>query len=258
MYGIFDSKGTRADARHYPLLSPAFESDLFAHERLRAHCKANGFDFGECMWTVRPIEPAVLPADSAARKEIPVCTGCLDYAPDAICALVDLLYSGEAVDGADSNDVLTLLPCRGGPNVTAQLAQVCLDLLQDELAGGPPTQCRSAQLAVRWGAALAEVAKISKAGNDKHNPGEPLHHARGKSMDHPDCIARHTLEQGGFDGPFRHSACRAWRAMMLLQEECEAEGAPLARAAWLPDGRKGSDRFAPGVDVDFEKETAAE
>src|ERR1700722_11536324 len=27
-------------------------------------------------------------------------------------------------------------------------------------------------------AALAGVAKISKLGNDKHNPGEPLHHAR--------------------------------------------------------------------------------
>jgi hypothetical protein len=202
-----------------------------------------------------------LPADSAARKEIPVCTGCLDYAPDAICALVDLLTDGEEVDSPDSNDVLTLLPCRGGPRVTAQLAQVCLDLLQDELVG-PPTQCRSRQLAARWGAALAEVAKISKAGNDKHNPGEPLHHARGKSMDHADCIARHTLEQGGFDGPFRHSACRAWRALMLCQEEMEAEGCPLARAAWLPDGTKGSDRFAPaadlGADLNFGAETAEE
>jgi hypothetical protein len=255
MYGIFDAKGDRA-SQDWPLLSPAFESELFARERLSAHLRSYGCE-DYCAWTVLPIEPAVLPADSAARKEIPVCTGCLDYAPDAICVLVDLLYSGEAIDGADSNDVLTLLPCRGGPNVTAQLAQVCLDLLEDELRGAP-AQCRSNQLAVRWPRALAEIAKISKAGNDKHNPGEPLHHARGKSMDHPDCMARHTFEMGGYDGPFRHTGCLAWRAIILLQEECEAEGAPLARAAWLPDGRKGSDRFAPGVDVDFEKESAAE
>lgn len=113
-----------------------------------------------------------LPADSAARKEIPLCSGLLDYFP----------------------------------------------------------------------AALAEVARVSKYGNDKHNPGEPLHHARGKSMDHADCIGRHLVERGGFDGPMRHSACLAWRALALLQEELEAEGAPLARGAWLPDGTKGSDR----------------
>ncbi len=202
---------------------------------------------------------AALPSDSAERKAVPVCTGCLDYAPDALCALVELLTDGEEVGTPDSNDVLTLLPCRGGPRVTAQLAQVCLDLLQDELCG-PPTQCRSRLLAVRWGAALAEVSRISKAGNDKHNPGEPLHHARGKSMDHADCIARHTLEEGGFDGPFRHSACRAWRALMLYQEELEAEGFPLARAAWLPDGTKGSDRFDPvrEPDVDFDLNLGAE
>src|SRR4051794_30652788 len=32
--------------------------------------------------------------------------------------------------------------------------------------------------------ACAEVAKVSFLGNAKHNPGEPMHHARGKSMDH--------------------------------------------------------------------------
>lgn len=197
---------------------------------------------------------APLPSDSAERKAVPVCTGCLDYAPDAFCGLVDLIaVDGEEISDPDSNDVLTLLPCRGGPNVTAQLAQVCLDLLQDELVG-PPTQCRSRLLAVRWGAALAEVSRISKAGNDKHNPGEPLHHERGKSMDHADCIARHTLEEGGFDGEFRHSACRAWRALMLYQEELECEGCPLARAAWLPDGTKGADRFDPAHEYDVDVE----
>lgn len=81
-------------------------------------------------------------------------------------------------------------------------------------------------------AALAAVAAHSKAGNDKHNPGEPLHHARGKSMDHADCIIRHLASRGTIDPDgTRHSAALAWRALALLQEELEAEGAPLPRAA---------------------------
>lgn len=90
-------------------------------------------------------------------------------------------------------------------------------------------------------AALAEVARVSKAGNDKHNPGEPMHHARGKSMDHADCIGRHLLEHGTIDEEdgLRHSAKLAWRALALLQEELEAAGAPLARGARLPEPTEG-------------------
>jgi hypothetical protein len=72
--------------------------------------------------------------------------------------------------------------------------------------------------------ALAEVARISKAGNDQHNPGQPLHWARGKSSDHADCIARHLIQRGAIDSDGqRHSAKLAWRALALLQEEIEAE-----------------------------------
>jgi hypothetical protein len=84
-------------------------------------------------------------------------------------------------------------------------------------------------------AALAEVAKVSKAGNDQHNPGQPMHHARGKSMDHADCCGRHLVDRGTFDTDGqRHTAKAAWRILALLQEELEAAGAPLARAAVLP------------------------
>jgi len=83
-------------------------------------------------------------------------------------------------------------------------------------------------------AAIAEVARVSKVGNDKHNPGEPLHWARGKSMDHAYCIARHLLERGTLDGDgMRHSAMLAWRALALLQQELEEAGAPLARGAMV-------------------------
>jgi hypothetical protein len=85
-------------------------------------------------------------------------------------------------------------------------------------------------------AALAAVAKLSKLGNDKHNPGEPLHHARGKSMDHADCIGRHLIDRDVVDPDtgMIHMVEVAWRSLALLQEMLEARGAPLARGAKLP------------------------
>jgi len=79
-------------------------------------------------------------------------------------------------------------------------------------------------------AALSEVARVSLIGNLKHNPGREMYHARGKSIDHADCIIRHLAERGEFDvidagdGVFyevRHSAYVAWRALALLQQELE-------------------------------------
>jgi hypothetical protein len=80
--------------------------------------------------------------------------------------------------------------------------------------------------------ALIEVARVSQIGNDQHNPGEPLHWARGKSMDQDDTIIRHFMERGKMDSDgVRHSAKLAWRALALLQLELEADGAPKARGA---------------------------
>ena len=82
--------------------------------------------------------------------------------------------------------------------------------------------------------ALIEVAKVSFEGNKQHNPGEPLHWARGKSMDQSDTTIRHFMERGTFDSDgIRHSAKLAWRALAILQLELEAEGAPVARGAKL-------------------------
>lgn len=72
--------------------------------------------------------------------------------------------------------------------------------------------------------AMAAVAQVSKAGNDQHNPGQPLHWARGKSTDHHDCIARHLIDRGTLDTDgMRHSAKLAWRALAALQVELEQE-----------------------------------
>ena len=76
--------------------------------------------------------------------------------------------------------------------------------------------------------ALAEVSELSRLGNEKHNPGVPLHWARAKSGDEADCIVRHLIERGGliegeYSKPVRHSAALAWRALALLQKEIEAD-----------------------------------
>lgn len=78
--------------------------------------------------------------------------------------------------------------------------------------------------------AMAAVAHASKVGNDQHNPGQPLHWARGKSTDHADCIVRHLIDRGTVDTDgVRHSAKVAWRALALLQTELEeAAKAPKA------------------------------
>ena len=75
--------------------------------------------------------------------------------------------------------------------------------------------------------AIAEVARVSKVGNDQHNPGQPLHWAKEKSTDEADALVRHLLQRGTLDSDgMRHSAKVAWRALALLQRELDAEQAP--------------------------------
>jgi hypothetical protein len=103
-------------------------------------------------------------------------------------------------------------------------------------------------------AALAGVARWSQLGNDKHNPGEPMHHARGKSDDHMDCIPRHLTDMGDLLAVFDRQELKgeswdqwraklmdeadalAWRALALSQELHELHDmAPLAPGARLPE-----------------------
>ncbi len=73
--------------------------------------------------------------------------------------------------------------------------------------------------------ALQAVAQCSKAGNDQHNPGEPLHWAREKSGDELDALTRHLLDAGSIDTDgVRHSTKVAWRALANLQKELEQAG----------------------------------
>ena len=70
--------------------------------------------------------------------------------------------------------------------------------------------------------ALAAIAACSKAGNEQHNPGKPLHWDRSKSGDESDALMRHFLERGTVDTDgIRHTVKVAWRALALLQKELE-------------------------------------
>ena len=97
--------------------------------------------------------------------------------------------------------------------------------------------------------AIAAIAEVSYAGNQQHNPGEPLHWARTKSMDQFNTALRHMMDHrmGGGRIPdripdhvnngwamehmdadgVRHLAKAAWRVLAALElaiEEQEAEG----------------------------------
>lgn len=110
-------------------------------------------------------------------------------------------------------------------------------------------------------AALAGVAKTSKLGNDKHNPGQEMHHARNKSGDHGDCILRHLMDlsdllasndRGESDDKemiLTEASSLAWRALALSQELHEKFGAPIAPGA---RGEKPN----PGVDLHIAAEKA--
>ena len=92
-------------------------------------------------------------------------------------------------------------------------------------------------------AALAGVARTSKLGNDKHNPGQPMHHARNKSMDHGDCVIRHLTdvedllaaykrgENVSIEAILNEVNQMAWRALAYSQMLQEQFGAPLAPGA---------------------------
>lgn len=121
-------------------------------------------------------------------------------------------------------------------------------------------------------AALFEVAAHSLASDRKHNgdvPGGPRW-ARQKSTDHEDTIIRHLIDAGrprfrGPDGRFvpategrrYHLRCLAWRALALLQEDCEAEGAEPGVSSVFPNTldqiREKHGLGHPGADEVFDR-----
>jgi hypothetical protein len=114
--------------------------------------------------------------------------------------------------------------------------------------------------------ALLQVAYVSYVGNVQHNPGQPLHWARGKSMDQEDTTIRHFMERTesedsnvtsrltkDTDGTY-HIAKAIWRLLATFQVALESEGAPLARGARLPEAEvKQPVYFKPTFKEHWEK-----
>lgn len=94
--------------------------------------------------------------------------------------------------------------------------------------------------------AMAEVARLSLAANEKHNPGEELHWSREKSADHADTIVRHLVDRGEIDDDnFLHDIKVAWRGLALAETELIRRGAKPGRAARItPVARKRRRRDA--------------
>lgn len=72
------------------------------------------------------------------------------------------------------------------------------------------------------------MARCSWAGNEQHNPGEPLQWSRHKANDHEDCMMRHMLEGDTIDDDgIPHCVKVAWRACaraeLILEKLAEDE-----------------------------------
>lgn len=91
--------------------------------------------------------------------------------------------------------------------------------------------------------ALAEVARLSLAANEKHNPGQELHWSFEKSADHADTILRHLVDRGTLDDDqFLHDVKVAWRGLALLEAELIKRGAKPGRATKIAPKTKPDSR----------------
>ena len=103
--------------------------------------------------------------------------------------------------------------------------------------------------------ALLALAAVCKAGNNQHNPGEPLHWAREKSTEQMDTALRHMMDHGlgntrDVDGTY-HLAKAAWRLLAELQLTIERDQNEAARkdlVARFPDKPDGGPDIARSED----------
>lgn len=75
--------------------------------------------------------------------------------------------------------------------------------------------------------AVRYVSSVSKAGNDQHHPGNPLHWDKSKSFDHEDALVRHLIDHSHNpvdDDGILHLGKVAWRALAALETYLEDEG----------------------------------
>jgi hypothetical protein len=151
-----------------------------------------------------------IPLGSARDRAEARCCG--DYAPGT-CETCPLIV--KAAEATSRPRPASPRPVRFGVGIAAGFVGARLTTNSAERKATPITS----GVLDYFPLAMAAVARLSKRGNDKHNPGEPLHWAREKSTDHADCIARHLIERGTIEPESGEAleACLAWRALALLQ-----------------------------------------
>lgn len=72
--------------------------------------------------------------------------------------------------------------------------------------------------------ACAAVARCSYIANEQHNPGEPVHWDKSKSVGEGNELLRHLMQGGSLDSDgIAHDVKAAWRALELVQRRIEAE-----------------------------------
>lgn len=82
--------------------------------------------------------------------------------------------------------------------------------------------------------AIMEVAYVSYIANEQHNPGQPMHWAKEKSIGTGDEIVRHLMAEEKLDTDgLRHLAKVAWRSLELLEREILKEKCTPATTAKL-------------------------
>lgn len=175
----------------------------------------------------------------AARKARPLFRGCVNYFPDALRLLSEALANQDEypISHLSEDGILDALT-DNEHDWTAEhsycaVALTMLEELQSHLTG-----IRDAHGVTHWDGgvlglfpeALQEVAFVSAEANEQHNPGQPMHWAYGKSMDHEDCLLRHYADHcaGRYvdTDALLHLAKAAWRSLARLQtwyEDCNPD-----------------------------------
>lgn len=117
------------------------------------------------------------PSDAKARKAIPLYSGGVSYFPDSIQFLNEQRADGNMHVGQPFDTYLAGYAKSKDPTFLGYAWQHLVNLHPEGEDG-----------------LKRDVAKVSFLGNEQHSPGEPLHWARGKSMDQLDAAMRHEVE----------------------------------------------------------------
>lgn len=192
----------------------------------------------------------MIPTDSAARKALPLHSGCFAFFPAAWPDTFWVLWRQTSLREDHHYAPITLYgrivsSLLRAPHTTdgvRDMLVLMMELARRQLGGGlAPADAARAETAPEvlhlYVPVFAELVRLAIAGNIKHCGGDGrLRHRRGVSADHLDAAARHVIDALGpeprdAEDGILHAAKAAWRYAAWLQEQAEASGEPIAPAA---------------------------